>query len=636
MTSSQRPGWRRRLGYLVALGLVGAVAPDWRPSASLAATGTEIAIGDAAIHEGDAGAKRSLQFAVSLSSPHPTVVTAKATITSVSAAASSDYTGTPTRTVTFSPGQTMKYVSVSVQPDVVGEGDETLLMTLGTPIGGAVLGRSRAVGTIYDDDVATGVRLAIGDASVVEGDAGSHRVKVWVNLSGPAPIPVTFTVTTADGSAAAGPDFVAVSKNLSFATGSVKKVITLTLVSDTMAESTETFGLNVGSVVGAAGTDTQATITVHDDDGAVQPGLEAPGSTNSIQLVSTTQMSGFQIEYYRNLAYPCSISGHQTFLLAYPIGLANATARPLWTHMHGGGVGWFDVNGQPQPDAGLMTEESLTSLIYATGLNLRVLTDPAGFRMVSVSYCNRDIYAGGGFVDPNNPNLLPGGSPRNTNGLLATKAAIQFALGRFTTSKYFISGTSAGSAGAMAVGWAMQRQGLPAAGIIGDSYVVNSDYVKAIEAQSIVCPGTGVPMTAATLVAVGARLHPELADPLNEPDLLVSSGRLTVPLLHVWSEQDPFGCDGRTMQCPLRGNATVSLGGMDCMNERLRRAIAAQGASSRSLSLGLCVQGAPDPVLTCNRHVVTSTDGVNTDPAWPADYNDVILDWVHERLLDAP
>ena len=72
------------------------------------------------------------------------------------------------------------------------------------------------------------------------------------------------------------------------------------------------------------------------------------------------------------------------------------------------------------------------------------------------------------------------------------------------------------------------------------------------------------------------------------------------------------------------------MGASDCSNEPLRRAIAAQGRASRSVSLGLCVaSGTP-----CGMHIVTSIAGTNTDPHFPADYNQFIMSWVHTRLAD--
>ena len=76
-----------------------------------------------------------------------------------------------------------------------------------------------------------------------------------------------------------------------------------------------------------------------------------------------------------------------------------------------------------------------------------VRSDPAGFRLLSVSMCDHDIYAGGDVADPNNPGTIPGGEPRTVNGLSATKAAVQFATIEYPTSDTFLHGTSAGGFG---------------------------------------------------------------------------------------------------------------------------------------------------------------------------------------------
>ena len=151
------------------------------------------------------------------------------------------------------------------------------------------------------------------------------------------------------------------------------------------------------------------------------------GKTDQIEFVSSTTTDGYKFDLYRNLAYPCSISGYQTFVIGTKVGSSDTATRPMWVRMHGGGVGFFDSNGNPQPSAGNKSEESaarLISVVTGAGLPALVRADPAAFRLVSVSMCNHDIYSGGDQPDPNNPNTLPDGSGRTVNGLFATKAAI--------------------------------------------------------------------------------------------------------------------------------------------------------------------------------------------------------------------
>jgi hypothetical protein len=368
----------------------------------------------------------------------------------------------------------------------------------------------------------------------------------------------------------------------------------------------------------------------------VQP-MAAPGSTSDIQLVSSTVVGGYHVDFYRNLAYPCSISGYQTFAIGYRDGQPATASQPLWVKMHGGGVGYFDATGTPQPDEQFMREEGLSALVgqgAGPGLVELVRNDPAEFRILAVSMCNRDLYSGGGLPDPNNPNRQPDGTVITTNGLFATKAAIQFAKTHFSTPKVFLHGGSAGSFGSYSVAWALEQQGTPPSGIVADSYVLNQEWLQATLDQQIPCPGRSAANSNAA--AVRPRLHPAIAEIANEPDKLVADGRLTVPIAQVWSRGDFLSCGQEPMTCPLRDGTAVTMGSVDCQNEPMRHAIAAQGPGSRSVSFRLCVDDPnrptePDP---CDRHVVSEIAGTNTDPAAPADYNAAIMNWVRTRLTD--
>ena len=359
------------------------------------------------------------------------------------------------------------------------------------------------------------------------------------------------------------------------------------------------------------------------------------GKTNQIEFVGTTTVDGYKFDQYRNLAYPCSISGYQTFVIGTKVGSSDTETKPLWVRMRGGGVGWFDSTGKPQPTAGNKSEEPAAtsiSFLNPNGLMELVRNDPLGFRLVSVSMCNHDIYSGGDQPDPNNPNTLPDGSGRTVNGLFATKAAIQFARAKYPTSKFFLQGTSAGSAGSLSVSWGLQVQGIPPAGTIADSGVVNIEWEKARHDQGT-CSDFGSDRDAEALAAIRARSQFQLADLNNEPDKLVSAGRLTVPLIHIWNSADPNVCGATQMSCPLRDGSTVPMASANCVHEPLRAAIAGLGAGTNSRNMRVCVSN-PPASGACNVHVVTTRHAQNTDPSSPADYNTAIMDWVHARLGD--
>ena len=361
--------------------------------------------------------------------------------------------------------------------------------------------------------------------------------------------------------------------------------------------------------------------------------LETQGDTGRISLVSSSTVNGWTYDFYRNTAYQCSISGYQTFVVGTKVGASPTATAPLWVWLHGGGVGFFDADGTATPDTQQMTEQTAAGLqtgITNAGLAAKVRADAAGFRTLAVSYCNRDLYSGTGQVDPNNPNKNDDGQARTTNGLLSTKAAIAFVEKAYPTGKYFIAGGSAGSAGSYYAAWAMQRSGNPPAGVVGDASVVNVEQGEAAFSQGACTTSHYAPSQTAVITK---RVDPELADPANEADKLVSSGRLTVPLLHIWNHGDVNTCGAVPVQCPLRDGTTVTMGNTDCNHAPLAAAITAQGPNSRSRNLPVCVDA--DATPDCSLHVVTPKAGLtNTDPASPSDYNAAAMAWIDARLLD--
>lgn len=357
------------------------------------------------------------------------------------------------------------------------------------------------------------------------------------------------------------------------------------------------------------------------------PALGEPGRTSSITLVETkVEADGWRYTSYRNTAYPCSVRGYQTFTVATKVGSSTTTTQPLWVYMKGGGVGYFNADEEPVPGESQKVEASPAKQRreFRGPLMDRVRADAAGFRMLAVSMCDHDIYGGPDIPDPNNPNTVPGGARVTVNGLYATKAAIQFVTGELPTDDFFLHGTSAGGFGTHHVAWSLQEQGLAPTGYVADSGILNQEWQRSGPCGR----------TEEELDAVGARLHPDIVDPDNEPHRLVSSRRLTVPVLDVFSIGDPGQCGTTPMSCPLPGGASITRGSVECLHEPMRRAIASQGEASPSLSMRLCVSPVDSPD-TCATHTPTVKEGLtNTAAPWPADYTSPIMTWVQTRLGD--
>jgi hypothetical protein len=189
---------------------------------------------------------------------------------------------------------------------------------------------------------------------------------------------------------------------------------------------------------------------------------------------------------FRNEAYRCGRTGSFTFLLIEREDLS-ATNAPLWVHLHGGSVGYYDDAQRYHGPEHLNDEESRDTLTghVSEAVDGEVLRDNAigrrladGHRLLVVSMCDHDLYAGAGQVYPNNPHWPDGD---RVEGLLATTAAIKYVATtsrdgthRWPTSRIYLHGSSAGSVGSWNVGLALSRVGVRINGALLDSYVITS------------------------------------------------------------------------------------------------------------------------------------------------------------------
>jgi hypothetical protein len=115
--------------------------------------------------------------------------------------------------------------------------------------------------------------LTIADVTVNEGNAGATTASFTVSLSAAATAPVTVNYATADGTAAAGSDYMNASGTLSFAIGQSSKTVAVTINGDTAVEADETLVVNLSAASGATIAKAQGTATITNDDVALPPPL---------------------------------------------------------------------------------------------------------------------------------------------------------------------------------------------------------------------------------------------------------------------------------------------------------------------------------------------------------------------------
>ena len=247
-------------------------SPSGATIADRVATGTivnddaQITVADTSVTEGNDGTT-NLAFTVKLSAAASGPVTVAYTTGNGTARAGQDYVA-QTGTLTFAAGETSKIVNVLVTGDRAVEGNETVRLTLSSPVGAAIKD-GLAIGTIVNDDSTMLPSLSISDASSAEGSAAAPgHTTFTVSLSSAAAGPVTVNFTTADGTAVAGSDYVAQSGTLTFAAGETQKTIQVVLIGDAVSEANEGFSLVLSSASGATIVDATGIGTIINDDGA--------------------------------------------------------------------------------------------------------------------------------------------------------------------------------------------------------------------------------------------------------------------------------------------------------------------------------------------------------------------------------
>ena len=228
------------------------VTGRWGASGAFAA-GTIFDDDQASLSVGDvSGAEGGfLNFVVSLDRPSDRTVTVHYDTEDASprsALAGVDYRAR-SGTAVIAAGELAATVAVFAPQDRLDEDDETFLLQLSDPTGGASLADAGAVavGTIVDDDELPA--LSVSDASVGEGGV----LVFAVTLDAPSGREVSVGWSVRDGTArAAEGDYLAAASRVVFAAGATRQTVSVQTLADSVVESAETVFLDLGSPSNAA------------------------------------------------------------------------------------------------------------------------------------------------------------------------------------------------------------------------------------------------------------------------------------------------------------------------------------------------------------------------------------------------
>jgi len=183
-----------------------------------------------------------------------------------------DYTLEPD-TLTFTPGETSKYISIDIVDDGAGEPDETIILTLSNPTGpNAVMGISQHTYTISDylPDVSFDA-VSSSDSEAVT------PAEISVSLSHASDLTTTVDYAVTGGDATGGGVAYTLlgSGTLTFEPYVTTQYISLSIVDDSEIEAGETVELTLSNPGNASlGTTTVHTYTILDNEqGVVWDGL---------------------------------------------------------------------------------------------------------------------------------------------------------------------------------------------------------------------------------------------------------------------------------------------------------------------------------------------------------------------------
>jgi hypothetical protein len=339
-----------------------------------------------------------------------------------------------------------------------------------------------------------------------------------------------------------------------------------------------------------------------------------PRDTTQITLAEehTANALGFtwELDFYRNRAYQCGLSGNYTFLVMNPADEPQAEA-PLWVYLHGGGAGYYDESGtyvavKNQTANTYNHEEGFTDLfqdqvVRHTLNNANQPIDSTlkrrieeGYRVLVVSLCDHDMYSGLGTPYPNNPN-----PDATVDGLPATMAAIDYTVANYPTTHVFAHGTSAGSIGVWSLASSYGFEGQPLTGIVADSWISTP---RILTTAAAFTGQPGYPFgsnfeTQGVSDKVGFFASPDIP---SWPEAQIADDDFrSVPALFIAGNNDPF-CGGN--QGPLAEAVAAGLSNCSWLHDGLRQSIDAQANSPHQLH-----------VLDGFGHVPTNGEGPAND-----------------------
>ena len=233
----------------------------------------------------------SVSLPVTLGSASSQTVTVQYAVTGGTATGGGvDYT-LAAGVLTFTSGQTTQNIPVTVVNDTLNENDETIVVTLSSPVN-AVLGTNTThTFAIQDNDPAPTVQFTLTSSN---GSESVASVNLAANLSAASGKTVTVNYAATGGTATSPDDYSISGTSLTFNPGETSKNVPITVVDDTLDEPSETVIVTLSGPTNATlGTNTTHTYTILDNEGPPAAVADlATGSPTSVSITLTWTAPG--------------------------------------------------------------------------------------------------------------------------------------------------------------------------------------------------------------------------------------------------------------------------------------------------------------------------------------------------------
>ncbi|MDE0561265.1 MBG domain-containing protein [Algoriphagus sp. NF] len=230
-----------------------------------------------------------------LSNAYGANTTVNLTFSGTATGSNVDYSVSGT-SITIPSGNTSGTITITNVPDILYEGDETVVIDIGSVTNGVESGTQQVTYTIIDDDPLPTVSLEVLDIYNPITDESGGQAYVRANLAAVAGVTVTVPLSFSGTAMGGGTDYSVTGTSITISPGEIRDSIRITSQFDGIVEGDETIIISMGTPTNAIkGTPDQVTVTIKDEDVATEISINDPsvneGNSGTTTLTFTVSLS---------------------------------------------------------------------------------------------------------------------------------------------------------------------------------------------------------------------------------------------------------------------------------------------------------------------------------------------------------